>query len=65
MSEKARRVIRGLFDAFIAEPKLLPPEFQGRAEADLPRAACDYIAGMTDRYAILEHRRIFDIEELA
>jgi dGTPase len=65
MSEKARRLIRALFDAFIEQPKLLPPEFQGRAEADLPRAVCDYIAGMTDRYAILEHRRIFDIEELA
>jgi len=65
MSEKARRLIRGLFEAFTGEPRLLPPEFQGRAEADLPRAVCDYIAGMTDRYAILEHRRIFDIEELA
>ena len=65
MSEKARRLIRDLFDAFVGEPKLLPPEFQDRAEADLPRAVCDYIAGMTDRYAILEHRRIFDIDELA
>jgi len=65
MSEKARRVVSALFEAFTAEPKLLPPEFQGRAEADLARAVCDYIAGMTDRYAILEHRRIFDIEETA
>jgi dGTPase len=65
MSEKARRLIQGLFEAFTAEPKLLPPDFQGRAEADQPRAVCDYIAGMTDRYAILEHRRIFDIEEIA
>ncbi len=65
MSEKASRLIRGLFAAFITEPKLLPPEFQDRAETDLARAVCDYIAGMTDRYAILEHRRVFDIEELA
>jgi len=65
MSEKASRLIRDLFAAFTSEPKLLPPEFQGRAKADLARAVCDYIAGMTDRYAILEHRRIFDIEELA
>lgn len=65
MSEKASRLIRGLFAAFTTEPKLLPPEFQDRAETDLPRAVCDYIAGMTDRYAILEHRRVFDIEELA
>jgi dGTPase len=65
MSEKARRLIGDLFDTFTEQPKLLPPEFQDRAEADLPRAVCDYIAGMTDRYAILEHRRVFDIEELA
>ena len=65
MSEKARRLIRALFDAFTGEPRLLPPEFQGRAAQSLPRAVCDYIAGMTDRYAILEHRRLFDIEESA
>jgi dGTPase len=65
MSEKARRLIRGLFDTFISEPRLLPPDFQDRAADNLQRAVCDYIAGMTDRYAILEHRRIFDIEELA
>jgi dGTPase len=65
MSEKARRLIRELYQAFTAEPRLLPPEFQDRAEAGLPRAVCDYIAGMTDRYAIREHRRLFDIEELA
>ena len=47
------------------DAKLLPPEFQARAEVGLERAVCDYIAGMTDRYAILEHRRIFDIEEQA
>ncbi len=66
MSEKARRVVRELFAAFTQEPRLLPPEYQVRAERDgLARAVCDYIAGMTDRYAIREHRRIFDIEELA
>ncbi|HCU53113.1 MAG TPA: deoxyguanosinetriphosphate triphosphohydrolase [Gammaproteobacteria bacterium] len=65
MSEKAKRLIRELFEAFMANDKLLPPEFQVRAEQDQPRAVCDYIAGMTDRYAIREHKRIFDIEELA
>ncbi len=65
MSEKASRLIHDLFAAFIAEPKRLPPEYQGRAEGGLARAVCDYIAGMTDRYAILEHRRLFNIEELA
>ena len=65
MSEKARRVVRDLYAAFTANPGLLPPEHRERADAELPRAVCDYIAGMTDRYAIREHRRLFDIEELA
>lgn len=65
MSEKARRVVRELFEAFTREPRLLPPEYQERASDGLERAVCDYIAGMTDRYAIREHRRLFDIEELA
>lgn len=65
MSEKARRVVRELFEAFVSEPRLLPPEYQQRAQNGLHRTVCDYIAGMTDRYAIREHRRIFDIEELA
>ena len=62
MSSKARRVITDLFQAFMAEPGLLPPEFQSRAQEDAPRAIADYIAGMTDRYAIVEHRRLFVID---
>jgi len=62
MSAKARRIINELFQAFQAEPGLLPPEFQERARDDTPRAIADYIAGMTDRYAIVEHRRLFSIE---
>ncbi len=62
MSSKARRIITDLFQAFLAEPGLLPPEFQSRAQADTPRAIADYIAGMTDRYAIVEHRRLFAID---
>ena len=62
MSSKARRIITDLFQAFLAEPGLLPPEFQARAQADTPRAIADYIAGMTDRYAIVEHRRLFAID---
>ncbi len=62
MSAKARRIITELFQAFLAEPGLLPPEFQGRAREDTPRAIADYIAGMTDRYAIVEHRRLFSID---
>ena len=63
MSRKARRITTELFEAFAAEPRLLPPEFQLRAAADQPRAIADYIAGMTDRYAMLEHRRLFAMEE--
>ncbi|HXF65610.1 MAG TPA: deoxyguanosinetriphosphate triphosphohydrolase [Burkholderiales bacterium] len=64
MSAKARRIVTDLFQAFLADPRLLPPEFQARAREDAPRAIADYIAGMTDRYAILEHRRLFAIEEV-
>jgi dGTPase len=63
MSAKARRVVSELFEALRSDNRLLPPEFQTRAQADAPRAIADYIAGMTDRYAILEHRRLFAIEE--
>jgi dGTPase len=65
MSEKAQRLLRDLFTAFSSEPRLMPPEHQARADQDPHRTVCDYIAGMTDRYAIREHRRIYDIEELA
>jgi dGTPase len=63
MANKAKRIVRELFQAFLSDPRLLPPEFQARAQADTPRAIADYIAGMTDRYAIREHRRIFAVEE--
>lgn len=63
MASKARRIVTELFDAFLAEPQLLPPEFQARAHDDKARAIADYIAGMTDRYAIREHRRLFAVEE--
>jgi dGTPase len=63
MSTKARRVVSELFEALRSDTRLLPPEFQARAETDAPRTIADYIAGMTDRYAILEHRRLFAIEE--
>lgn len=66
MTAKARRIVRDLFEAFIGEPKLLPPDYRAApGEADTQaRKIADYIAGMTDRYAIREHRRIFSIEEL-
>ncbi|MBU0689166.1 MAG: deoxyguanosinetriphosphate triphosphohydrolase [Gammaproteobacteria bacterium] len=64
MSAKARRVIRELFKAFMEDPRLLPPQSSNQRAEQLPRTVADYIAGMTDRYAIREHRRIFAIEEI-
>jgi dGTPase len=63
MSAKAQRIIGDLFGIFMADSRLLPPQFQRPAEQDRARAVADYIAGMTDRYAIREHRRIFAVEE--
>jgi dGTPase len=65
MSAKAQRIISDLFGIFMADSRLLPPQFQRTTEADHARAVADYIAGMTDRYAIREHRRIFAVEETA
>ncbi len=68
MTAKARRTVRALFEAFLDDPGLLPPEAQEAArrleaeggEAGRARAVADYVAGMTDRYAIAEHARLFD-----
>jgi len=61
MTTKARRVVVNLFGAFYDEPRLLPNDHQARAAADKARAIADYVAGMTDRYAMKEHRRLFAI----
>lgn len=63
MSAKADRVIRELFAVFIGDIGLMPLEFQQHAKDDKARAVADYIAGMTDRFAIREHRRLFAVEE--
>jgi dGTPase len=66
MTAKASRVVTALFGAFHDEPRLLPPDYRDRAAADrvaAPRVIADYIAGMTDRFAIREHRRLFAIED--
>ena len=64
MTAKAQRIITDLFGIFMADSRLLPPQFQSLAVNDRARAVADYIAGMTDRYAIREHRRIFAVEEI-
>jgi dGTPase len=71
MTAKARRVVRELFDVFFNDPTLMPDEHKAtgsrlelvQGPAGRARAVADYIAGMTDRYAILEHRRLFDPAE--
>ncbi len=63
MSAKAARIVRELFVAFYENTGLLPSEFQLYAEIDKARAVADYIAGMTDRFAIREHRKLFTVEE--
>lgn len=62
MSNQAERIIRELFDKFLQDISLLPEEFQISAKEDKARAVADYIAGMTDRFAIKEHRRLFSVE---
>ncbi|MDN3988180.1 deoxyguanosinetriphosphate triphosphohydrolase [Zwartia vadi] len=59
MTNKARRIVRELFDAFVHEPRLLPPDYRHEQPGAQARAIADYIAGMTDRYAIREHHRLF------
>ena len=59
MTWRARRIVRELFAAFSDEPRLLPVEHWRRVDADGARAIADYVAGMTDRYAIREHRRLY------
>ncbi len=62
MSAKAHRIISELFAAFMQDGRLLPPGYQA-PEPNRARAVADYIAGMTDRYAIREHRLIFSVGE--
>jgi dGTPase len=65
MALKARRVVKELFAAFMAQPDCLPPAWQARAagpgEPETAQAIADYIAGMTDRFALDEHDRLFNL----
>jgi dGTPase len=66
MRVKASRIVRELFEAFMTDPVLLPFDYQvGQGDTlKQARKIADYIAGMTDRYAIREHKRIFSLDEL-
>jgi dGTPase len=61
MSAKAQRFLTDLFKAFVADPRQMPPDAQARIDQDgVHRAVTDYLAGMTDRYALQEWQRLFD-----
>ena len=63
---RASRVIEELFTLFLSEPAMLPAEWRSRVgvagDVATARVVCDYIAGMTDRYALLEHKRLYSLE---
>ena len=66
MTQKAARVLASLFEAYLAEPRQMPPHVQARAESDgdsVARVVADYVAGMTDRFALDEYRKLFDPHE--
>jgi dGTPase len=66
MTEKAGRVLARLFEAYLAEPRQIPPHVLARTETDgdsIARVIADYIAGMTDRFALDEYRKLFDPDE--
>ena len=68
MRSKARRMLEDLFDLFNAEPNTLPPPWRAVAEdADVTlraRIVCDYLAGMTDIFALEEHSRLFNLNSM-
>ena len=67
MSQKSVRMLKEMFHAFLEDPQLLPPQYQERVKRKtgavdpqvVARVVCDYIAGMTDRFALLEYQRLF------
>ena len=65
---RAQRVVRDLFDAYLSDPQLLPQNWRDGSFTDdrsqFARQVCDFIAGMTDRYALDQHKRLFDLDPL-
>lgn len=64
MADKAERIMTELFRAYVKNPHIIPPNFMRRYEKkqvdDIHRIICDYIAGMTDRFALHEYKKLFD-----
>ena len=65
MAEKAQRILSDLFNAYLEKPKQLPPKTFCKIEKNgsVKRVICDYMAGMTDKFALEEHRKLFDPHE--
>jgi dGTPase len=66
MTQKADRIMSALFEVYMQEPKQLPPHVTQRVAEDgesIPRVIADYVAGMTDRFALQEYKKLFDPEE--
>jgi dGTPase len=65
MEQKARRIVRALFEVYVKEPRLLPRVVQERLDAADPyRVTCDYVSGMTDRYALDLYSKVFETYEI-
>ena len=70
MAMKSQRIVRELFDVFFRSPRSLPHDTQrrieepGGGEPERARLVADYVAGMTDRFAIAEHGRLFNVDAL-
>jgi glycyl-tRNA synthetase beta subunit len=63
MADKARRFLTALFEAYLRQPEQLPDATRARLKSEDPhRVICDYVAGMTDRYAMEEYRKLFHPE---
>lgn len=61
MAVKAEQIVSSMFQAYLAEPEMLPQHVQNLlGERSLERTVCDYIAGMTDRFAVEEYQKLFD-----
>ncbi|MCJ7501064.1 deoxyguanosinetriphosphate triphosphohydrolase, partial [bacterium] len=65
MAEKAQRILTDLFNAYLDKPKQLPPTTFRKIQENgsVKRVICDYMAGMTDKFALEEHRKLFDPHE--
>jgi dGTPase len=65
---RAQRIIRDLFEAYMSDPALLPKDWREDSfvgdRSRFARQVCDFVAGMTDRYALDQHRRLFDLDPM-